>query len=80
MSRITTKRITFNPTEANKTFAREMWDKQSSYDFHPTQMYCDDALLKLDLAEWLPDPDEPEPDEDDEPSYVLCYGPPDDRN
>lgn len=39
-----------NPTKENKAFALELWDRTGDYDFDSYQMYCDDELVKLDLA------------------------------
>lgn len=30
--------------------AMKLWEKSQHYDFHPYQMYCDDALVTLGLA------------------------------
>jgi len=42
-----------NPTKKNKKFANKMYEKISDYDFCISQMYIDDALIKLDLAKMV---------------------------
>ena len=46
-----------DPTDANKAFAKKMWEKSRSYDFIPYQMGCDDALITLGLAKLTTDAD-----------------------
>lgn len=58
-----------NPTEEHKLMAHKMWEKQYNYDFSPYQMYCDEALVTLGLAEKGVDPKYPENGE------VMLYGP-----
>lgn len=66
------KRLAKNPTAENKAFALELFNDAMDYDFSWEQMYCDEALAALDLAELVPDKD------DSEISYYI-YGPPGDR-
>ena len=47
-----------NPTEENKTFAREIAQMTRDYDFNNYQMYADAALITLGLAHMGPDPDD----------------------
>lgn len=49
-----------NPTEENKTNALEFWAMRGDYDFSEYQMYCDDSLITLGLAEKGIDPEYPE--------------------
>lgn len=39
-----------NPTEEHKKMAKKIWSMKDCHDFNNYQMYCDDALIKLDLA------------------------------
>lgn len=44
------ERLAEDPDERNKKLAQDLWDMSRGYDFHPIQMDCDDALVKLGLA------------------------------
>lgn len=39
-----------NPTDEHKSIAKELWGYTGDYDFRPYQMYCDQALMSLDLC------------------------------
>ena len=43
-------RLAKNPTDENKTIARETFDDSRRYDFADYEMECDDALIVLGLA------------------------------
>ncbi len=58
-----------NPTEEHKTIAAEIWPETHEYDFSHSQMYCDDALIAIDLARNGADPRYPED------GVILMYGP-----
>lgn len=61
-----------HPDAHAKSFAAETWEASKDFDFHPSQMRCDKALIALGLAEVVPDPDEP--------GYsTVVYGPEGDR-
>lgn len=40
-----------NPDEENKALAKQFFELSESYDFSYDQMYADEALIILDLAE-----------------------------
>lgn len=46
--------------ERAKQMARRFWSMTSSYDFSPSQMGCDDALIALGLARRGVDPEWPD--------------------
>lgn len=58
-----------NPTDEHKKIAAEIWPETNEYDFSSSQMYCDDALIALDLARNGIDPRYPED------GVTLLYGP-----
>ena len=39
-----------SPTDEHKAMATQLWSMTNGYDFHPYQMYADDALMKLGFA------------------------------
>lgn len=57
-----------NPTEENKTIAKEIFDEKGEYDFSNYQMDADDALIVLGLARTEIDPNFPEDGE------IIIYG------
>ena len=42
--------LAVNPTIDHRLLAMELWKKRVQYDFHPTDMYADEACIKLGLA------------------------------
>lgn len=54
------ERLAEDPDERNKKLAQDLWDIARGYDFHPIQMDCDDALVKLGLATKAKDEDDEE--------------------
>lgn len=68
-----------NPTDEHKKIALQLWSGIGEYDFDNYQMYCDDALVKLDLAEKGPSKDLDNLDDDGKPYQVMFYGPPGNR-
>lgn len=68
-----------NPTDDHKNMAAKIWPKVYAYDFDYYQMGCDEALLKLDLAEEKPSEDPDEVDDDGKPIMLMFYGLPGER-
>jgi hypothetical protein len=52
-------------TEQIKELTLKLWGMSEAYDFHPYQMSCDDALVKLGLARLV----------DEGGEEVFGYGP-----
>lgn len=49
-----------NPTDEHKKIAKEIFDETGNYDFSYYQMYADESLITLGLAEKGIDPEYPE--------------------
>lgn len=69
------------PDERNKNFAKYLWSQMGDYDFDNYQLYCDEALIALDLAEEI---DNPEYGQNngygvDNRKKIILFGPPDYR-
>lgn len=45
------KHLAADPTPKNLEFAKELWKDTREYDFGYYQLYCDDELLVLGLAQ-----------------------------
>ncbi len=43
------------PIQNREDAARVWWPRTKQYDFHPSQMDCNDALVTLGLAKWVDD-------------------------
>lgn len=51
---ITFKVLAQDPNEENKALAKKFFDLVERYDFSLSEMYADEALIALDLAErWI---------------------------
>lgn len=49
-----------DPTPQHRALARRLWTSSQHYDFHPMQMECNEALIRLGLARRGIDPEYPD--------------------
>lgn len=49
-----------NPTKETKVIANEIYSMRGEYDFLEYQMYCDESLITLDLANKIVTPENKE--------------------